>query len=74
MAHARPLSVGLNCGMGATEIRPSLVELSAIAPTHIHCYPNAGLPNAFGEYDEAAAQTAELLGEFVRSGLVTPLS
>jgi 5-methyltetrahydrofolate--homocysteine methyltransferase len=70
VAHARPFSVGLNCALGATEMRPYLAELAAIAPVWITCYPNAGLPNAFGEYDEQPADTAGHLREFAESGLV----
>ena len=70
IAHARPLTVGINCALGAAEMRPFLAELAAIAGTWISCYPNAGLPNAFGEYDEAPAQTAALLREFADSNLV----
>ncbi|MVA75903.1 methionine synthase [Auraticoccus sp. F435] len=68
--HARPLLVGLNCALGAREMRPYLAELSRIADTFVSCYPNAGLPNAFGEYDEVAAETAAVVGEFVEAGLV----
>jgi 5-methyltetrahydrofolate--homocysteine methyltransferase len=68
--HARPISVGLNCALGATEMRPYLVELAKLARTRVSCYPNAGLPNAFGEYDEQAETTAQLLAEFASSGLV----
>ena len=68
--HAAPLSVGLNCALGAAEMRPYLVELSRIADTLISCYPNAGLPNAFGEYDETPEVTARLLREFADAGLV----
>jgi 5-methyltetrahydrofolate--homocysteine methyltransferase len=68
--HARPLLVGLNCALGAKEMRPYLAELARIADTFVSCYPNAGLPNAFGEYDEAAAETAAIIGEFADSGLV----
>ena len=68
--HARPFSVGINCALGAREMRPYLAELAAVAPCFISCYPNAGLPNAFGEYDESPAITADLVGEFARSGLV----
>ncbi len=68
--HARPVTVGINCALGAREMRPFLAELAAIAPTHICCYPNAGLPNAFGGYDEAPETTAALLREFAESGLV----
>jgi 5-methyltetrahydrofolate--homocysteine methyltransferase len=70
MAHARPFSVGINCALGARQMRPYLAELAALAPTRISCYPNAGLPNAFGEYDERPEETAALLGEFARAGLV----
>ena len=68
--HARPLSVGINCALGATEMRPFLADLAAIAPVAVSAYPNAGLPNAFGGYDEDAATTASLLREFAESGLV----
>ena len=68
--HARPLAVGLNCALGAKEMRPYLAELSRIADCFVSAYPNAGLPNAFGEYDEAAEETAEVVGEFAASGLV----
>jgi 5-methyltetrahydrofolate--homocysteine methyltransferase len=67
--HIRPFSVGLNCALGARQMRPFLVELAAIAPCWVSCYPNAGLPNAFGEYDEQPEITARLLREFVDSGL-----
>jgi 5-methyltetrahydrofolate--homocysteine methyltransferase len=68
--HAAPLSVGLNCGTGATEMRPFVEELSELADTFVHCYPNAGLPNAFGGYDESPEMTARLLREFAEAGLV----
>ena len=67
--HARPLAVGLNCALGAAEIRPYLAELSRIADCFVSCYPNAGLPNAFGEYDEAADQAA-VTGGVRQAGLV----
>ena len=70
VAHANPLSVGVNCSLGAAEMRPHVAELARIAPTFISSYPNAGLPNAFGEYDEEASVTGELVGEFATSGLV----
>jgi 5-methyltetrahydrofolate--homocysteine methyltransferase len=70
VAHARPLSVGINCALGAREMRPWVEELSRIAPTLMSCYPNAGLPNAFGDYDETPDQTSEFLREFAQSGLV----
>ncbi|MBD8869493.1 MULTISPECIES: methionine synthase [Bacteria] len=68
--HARPLAVGLNCALGAKEMRPYLAELSRVADTFVCCYPNAGLPNAFGEYDETPEETAAILTEFGASGLV----
>jgi 5-methyltetrahydrofolate--homocysteine methyltransferase len=68
--HVRPLSVGLNCGLGATEMRPYIEDLSRIADCYITCYPNAGLPNTFGEYDETPETTAKLLREFADSGLL----
>ncbi len=70
VAHARPLSVGVNCSLGATDMRPHVAELAQIADCYVTSYPNAGLPNAFGEYDEAPATTGELVGEFATSGLV----
>ena len=68
--HARPLSVGLNCSFGAREIRPALAELARIAPLPVSVYPNAGLPNAMGGYDETPAEMAALVREFAESGLV----
>jgi 5-methyltetrahydrofolate--homocysteine methyltransferase len=68
VAHARPLSVGINCALGAEDMRPYMEELSRIADTFTSCYPNAGLPNAFGGYDETPAHMAALLGDFARSG------
>jgi 5-methyltetrahydrofolate--homocysteine methyltransferase len=68
--HARPLAVGLNCALGAAEIRPYLAELSRIADCFVSCYPNAGLPNAFGEYDETPDQMSAVLKEFTGAGLV----
>ena len=73
VAHARPFSVGLNCALGAREMRPYLAELARVADTWISCYPNAGLPNAFGEYDEQPEETARLLREFATSGMVNLL-
>src|SRR5690606_23791247 len=73
VAHARPLSVGINCALGARDMRPYLADLSAIATSHVSCYPNAGLPNAFGEYDEQASETGGLLREFAAGGLVNIL-
>jgi len=71
--HARPFSVGLNCALGAAQMRPYLAELARIAECHVTCYPNAGLPNAFGEYDEKPADTARLLRDFAESGFVNIL-
>jgi 5-methyltetrahydrofolate--homocysteine methyltransferase len=71
--HARPFAVGFNCALGADLMRPHVAELSRIADTLIAAYPNAGLPNAFGEYDEEPHQTASHLEEWARSGLVNIL-
>ncbi|WP_312198520.1 methionine synthase, partial [Stutzerimonas balearica] len=68
--HAKPISVGLNCALGAKELRPYLAELAAKADTHVSAHPNAGLPNAFGEYDETPEQMAEVVEEFAASGLL----
>ncbi|SFI14001.1 homocysteine S-methyltransferase family protein [Albimonas pacifica] len=68
--HARPFTVGLNCALGADAMRPHLAELAGVADTLVCAYPNAGLPNAFGEYDEAPAQTAAKVEVFAREGLV----
>ncbi len=68
--HARPLTIGLNCSFGAAQLRPHLAALSAQADTLVMAYPNAGLPNELGEYDEAAAETAAQVGEWIRDGLV----
>ena len=73
IAHAQPFSVGINCALGAREMRPYLAELSRIARTYITCYPNAGLPNAFGQYDEQPDETAQLLKDFATSGFVNIL-
>ena len=70
IAHARPFSVGLNCALGAAEMRPYLADLSRVASCWTSCYPNAGLPNVMGEYDERPADTARELGEFAASGFV----
>jgi len=70
VAHARPLAIGLNCALGAKALRPHVQELARVAPTRTSVYPNAGLPNAFGGYDETPAQLAEVIGEFARQGLV----
>jgi 5-methyltetrahydrofolate--homocysteine methyltransferase len=70
VAHARPLCVGINCALGAADMRPYVEELSRIADTFVSCYPNAGLPNAFGGYDETPEVTARLLREFAEAGWV----
>ncbi|MDT3440353.1 methionine synthase [Pseudofrankia sp. BMG5.37] len=70
VAHANPLVVGLNCSLGAAEMRPYVAELARLADTYVASYPNAGLPNAFGGYDQTPGEAANLLGEFVTSRLV----
>ena len=68
--HAEPIMVGINCSLGASEMRPYVEAFSRIAPVPVACYPNAGLPNAFGGYDETPETTSALLEEFARAGLV----
>ncbi|GKW47996.1 methionine synthase [Halomonas sp. NCCP-2165] len=68
--HAQPLSVGLNCALGAEELRPYLEELSNKADTFVSAHPNAGLPNEFGEYDQTPEEMAAIVAEFAASGLV----
>ena len=68
--HADPISIGLNCALGGAEMRPHIAELARIADTLVCAYPNAGLPNALGGYDEGPDETAGILGEFAESGLV----
>ncbi|WP_346798242.1 methionine synthase [Halomonas sp. Bachu 37] len=68
--HAQPLSVGLNCALGAEELRPYLEELSVKADTFVSAHPNAGLPNEFGEYDQSPEEMATIVAEFAASGLV----
>ncbi len=68
--HARPLAVGLNCALGGRDMRPYIAELARLADCSVSCYPNAGLPNAFGEYDEKPEDTAAILAEFAEAGLV----
>jgi 5-methyltetrahydrofolate--homocysteine methyltransferase len=70
IAHARPFSVGINCALGARDMRPYIAELSRIATCYVSCYPNAGLPNAFGEYDEQPGQTGSFLRDFASNGFV----
>ena len=66
--HARPFSVGINCALGGAQMRPYIEELARIAECFVSCYPNAGLPNAFGGYDESPADMARVLGEFAANG------
>jgi 5-methyltetrahydrofolate--homocysteine methyltransferase len=68
--HANPLSVGLNCALGATQMRPHIEELSQIAACYTSAYPNAGLPNAFGEYDEQPHETAHIIEEWAQEGFL----
>ncbi|MBD9409852.1 methionine synthase [Stutzerimonas stutzeri] len=68
--HAKPISVGLNCALGAKDLRPYLEELANKADTHVSAHPNAGLPNAFGEYDETPAEMAAVVEEFAASGFL----
>ncbi len=68
--HANPISVGLNCALGAAQMRPHIAELSNLAHCYVSAYPNAGLPNAFGEYDEKPHDTAHIIAEWAKEGLV----
>jgi 5-methyltetrahydrofolate--homocysteine methyltransferase len=68
--HATPLSVGFNCALGATQMRPHIEELSHLANCYVSAYPNAGLPNAFGEYDEQAHETAQIIREWAQEGIL----
>ena len=68
--HAKPFSVGINCALGAKEMRPYMEELASIAECYVTCYPNAGLPNAFGGYDEDPADMAADLADFASAGFV----
>ncbi|MDA7796921.1 methionine synthase, partial [Gammaproteobacteria bacterium] len=67
--HAKPISVGLNCALGAAELRPFLQKLSQISDCYVSVHPNAGMPNQFGEYDQSAAEMAEIIKEFGEEGL-----
>ncbi|MFH1303333.1 MAG: methionine synthase [Planctomycetota bacterium] len=73
LSHARPFSIGLNCALGAKELRQYVQELSRISDTHVSAHPNAGLPNEFGEYDQSAAEMAEIVDEFAKSGFLNIL-
>ena len=68
--HSRPFSIGLNCALGASAMREHLAEISAAADTLVCAYPNAGLPNAFGQYDESPEAMAAQIGEFAADGIV----
>ena len=70
LSHIRPLSFGLNCALGATQLRPYVAELARIADTYLSAHPNAGLPNAFGEYDETPETMAATIREFAESGFL----
>ena len=70
LRHAKPLAIGLNCALGAKDLRAYVDVLSEVADCHISCHPNAGLPNAFGGYDETPADMARMLREFAQSGLL----
>ncbi|RMF16894.1 MAG: methionine synthase, partial [Gammaproteobacteria bacterium] len=70
VAHARPLSIGLNCALGADALRPHVEALSRIAPVHVSAHPNAGLPNEFGEYDQTPEEMAAILEGFAQDGLI----
>ena len=71
--HANPVSIGLNCALGAAQMRPHIEELAQIASCHVSAYPNAGLPNAMGEYDEDPEQTAAIVAEWAKEGWVNLL-
>jgi 5-methyltetrahydrofolate--homocysteine methyltransferase len=70
VAHAKPLSIGLNCALGAKDLRPHIEELARIAETYTSLHPNAGLPNEMGEYDESPLYMASILGEFAQAGFI----
>ncbi len=70
LAHARPLSIGLNCALGAKELRPHVEALAQVSPYYVSAHPNAGLPNAFGGYDETPGEMAATLREFAEAGLL----
>src|SRR5690606_6611443 len=68
--HSDPLSIGLNCALGADQMRPHIEELSNLASCYVSCYPNAGLPNAMGEYEETPEIMAAKVGEFAKQGWI----
>ena len=73
LRHAAPFAIGLNCALGADEMRPYVAEIARVADTRVCIYPNAGLPNEFGEYDQTGAQMAEIVREFAQSGYINIL-
>jgi 5-methyltetrahydrofolate--homocysteine methyltransferase len=70
LAHANPISIGFNCALGAEQLRPHIEEISKLANTYVSAHPNAGLPNAFGEYDQSAREMADIVEEFAASGFL----
>lgn len=70
MMHANPVSIGLNCALGAEQMRPHIEELAQLADCYVSAYPNAGLPNAMGEYDETPEETAKIVGSFATNGWI----
>jgi 5-methyltetrahydrofolate--homocysteine methyltransferase len=70
LRHSQPIAIGLNCALGAKDLRQHVDVLATVADTHVSCHPNAGLPNAFGGYDETPDDMAEVLREFAQSGLI----
>ncbi len=70
LAHANPISIGFNCALGAEQLRPHIEEISKLANTFVSAHPNAGLPNAFGEYDQSAREMADIVEEFAASGFL----
>ncbi|MFT7668441.1 MAG: 5-methyltetrahydrofolate--homocysteine methyltransferase [Planctomycetota bacterium] len=70
VSHVNPITIGVNCSLGALEMRPYVAEMASASSCFVSCYPNAGLPNAFGEYDEEPKKTGALIQEFALSGLV----
>src|SRR6185312_6177484 len=70
VSHAEPFSVGLNCALGAELMRPYIEELSNVGTCYVSCYPNAGLPNQFGEYDETPEHMSSIIREFAEAGFV----
>src|SRR4029077_1729297 len=69
LRHAKPISIGFNCALGAAQLRPYVAEMARIADTYVSAYPNAGLPNAFGEYDEQPETTAGHIHSWAKDGL-----